>query len=60
MESNENRNESEKDDEAIELNYRIDDNPPWYLSLLLGFQVKIFINIQIPSITALMLRQGWP
>ena len=50
MESNENRNESENDDEAIELNYRIDDNPPWYLSLLLGFQVKIFINIQIPSI----------
>jgi hypothetical protein len=47
MGSNENRNESEKDDEAIELNYRIDDNPPWYLSLLLGFQVKIrYLNIQ--------------
>ena len=39
MRANENNFESEKKEE-IELSYRIDDNPPWYLALLLGFQVK--------------------
>lgn len=47
MKGNEDRNaENIKEDEVIELSYRIDDNPPWYLALLLGFQVNIQLNIQ--------------
>ena len=42
MRENEDRNENVKKDGDIELSYRIDDNPPWHLALLLGFQVNIF------------------
>lgn len=42
MRENEDKNENVKGDEDIELSYRIDDNPPWYLALLLGLQVIIF------------------
>lgn len=31
---------STSDVDAITLNYRIDETPPWYLALLLGFQVN--------------------
>ena len=42
MRGNEDKNENVKEDEDFKLSYRIDDNPPWYLALLLGFQVTIF------------------
>ena len=51
----ENTNESEKDDEAIELSYRIDDNPPWYLAVLLGFQHYLTMfgaTLSVPIIIA--------
>ena len=42
MTGNEHRNENMKEDEDMKLSYKIDDNPPWHLALLLGFQVIIF------------------
>jgi len=30
---------------ALGLSYLIDENPPWYICLLLGFQVRIFITV---------------
>ena len=42
MTGNEDRNENMKEDEDMKLSYKIDDNPPWHLAFLLGFQVIIF------------------
>ena len=32
---------SDKPSKFIQLTYAIDDNPPWYMALFLGFQVNI-------------------
>ena len=51
MTKDERKQESKTSDvDTITLNYRIDETPPWYLALFLGFQVRnvnIIINVEL-------------